>query len=214
MTDRMQTEIITVLVKDVAPAKWNYKSEGTEEEIAKLAASISEDQSAGVPAVREVDGMFEVIDGNHRLQAIVELGWHELKVENFGPISKANAVIIARRRNHKWFEDDVAKYADLFTNEVLDEYDLDDLELIMPDSREEMETFEKLLDFDWNQYGEGKQPELEEDMHTIKFVVSEDVYHQWFEWRQRCQQSTPIKDDAEIFEFALQEALNSSFEPT
>ena len=63
--------------------------------------SIEEDKSVGVLAVREIDGKFEVIDGNHRLEALIRMKWKKVPCENFGQITKAKAITIARRRNHK-----------------------------------------------------------------------------------------------------------------
>ena len=113
------TQLVEMNESDLVKADWNYKTDGTEEQIEKLMASIGVDKSVGVLAVREKGKKFEVIDGNHRLEAIKRLGWKKVPCENFGDISKAKAITIARRRNHKWFEDDVLAYAKLFKEDVL-----------------------------------------------------------------------------------------------
>ena len=157
-----KTQLVEMNIEDLVPADWNYKSDGTSEEITKLSKSIIEDQSAGVVAVRELDDKFEVIDGNHRLEALKLLKWKKVPCENFGSISKAKAITIARRRNHKWFDDDLLAYAELFTNEVLKEYDIDTLQTFMPDSTEEMRNFEKLLEFDWEDMDIGSNKESQD----------------------------------------------------
>jgi hypothetical protein len=126
--------IQTVSVDKLVPAPWNFKEDGSPEEIQKLAESIRKDQSAGVLAARELpNGMLEVFDGIHRLPAIQMLRWKDVKVENFGAISKAEAIIISRRRNHQWFEVNQKQYATLMRDEVLPEYPLEDLSVFLPD---------------------------------------------------------------------------------
>ena len=205
MTNR--TQIVEIDTKELFPAKWNYKTDGTPEQIQKLCNSIKEDRSAGVIAVREMNGGFEVIDGNHRLKAVKKLRWKEVPCENFGEISKAKAITIARRRNHKWFDDDIIAYAEIFKTDVLDEYTIDQLEPFMPDTKEEMENLEKLLDFDWSQFESNGEFEKEE-LKTVKIVVNEDVYENWLNWKAKCQDILGYESESKCFEFAIIEAMN------
>lgn len=202
-----RTQLVHINIKDLFPADWNYKTDGTPEQIEKLCNSIKEDSSAGVVAVREYNGGFEVIDGNHRLTALKKLKWKEIPCENFGGISKAKAITIARRRNHKWFDDDVIAYAEIFKNDVLDEYTIEQLETFMPDTKEEMENLEKILDFDWTQF-EGDGEFEQEDVRTIKVVVNINVYESWLRWKKRCEDILNYESDSKCFEFAVVEALN------
>jgi len=210
---RLKTQIVEIDVNDLIPADWNYKVEGTEEDVIKLANSIKEDSSAGVPAVREikVDGVdkFEVIDGNHRLTAIKKLGWEKVPCENFGVISKAKAIIIARRRNHKWFEDDSLKYAELFVDVVLPEYDFDTLDNFMPETRVELEGYEKLLNFDWAQYEANEDDNLsEKNLKHISINVPEETFNLWLKWNERCNIILGYRFEAKCFELAVVEAMN------
>ena len=131
-------EIIKVPIEKLRPAPWNYKVDGTPEEIEHLKESIMSSKSAGVLCVREITDkkkkLFEVLDGNHRLEAIKLTGWKTVNVENFGPITKAAAVVIARQRNHQWFKDDVVKLSKLYTDDVLAEFDKTELIGILPES--------------------------------------------------------------------------------
>lgn len=164
-------QIIEVKVEQLVPADWNYKKDD-EEKATKLKASIEHDGSAGVPAVRQIaDGKYEVIDGNHRLKAIQEIGWEAIKVEDFGKISKARAVTIAHRRNTLWFESDILALSDLLKNDVLKEFSLEELEKIMPEKAKDLEALLNLTDFDWNKFsgsGGGSGEEWEE----LKFNVA------------------------------------------
>ena len=91
-------ELITLSIDKLIKADWNYKTDGSEEQITKLMNSIEYDNSAGVLAVRKIKNKFEVIDGNHRLEALRRLDWKEIQVENFGELSKAKAIILSRRK--------------------------------------------------------------------------------------------------------------------
>ncbi len=165
--------IITVKIGQLVPADWNYKKD--DEAVAKkLMKSIEHDKSAGVPAVRVLGKKYEVIDGNHRLKALQILGWKELMVENFGKISKAKAIMVAKRRNTLWFEDDVLKFADLFKNDVIKEYGLKELEGMMPNSLEELADLSKMSDFNWSQY-DNRGPEAD-GWKGLSIKLSESQY--------------------------------------
>lgn len=102
-----------VPIEALRPAPWNFKvtPPDAEDRMRRLCESIRADRSAGVLAVRVNEaGDLEVIDGNHRLEAIrrlqAELGWKQVPVENYGPISREEALLIALRRNSLWFDID------------------------------------------------------------------------------------------------------------
>lgn len=202
-----RTQIIEMDIKDLIKAEWNYKSDGTDEQISKLMNSIEQDRSIGVLAVRELENKFEVIDGNHRLEAIKRLGWEKVPCENFGSITKAHAITIARRRNHKWFEDDVLKYAEIFTKDVLSEFSIEDLESFMPDTKEEMESLSKLDQFDWDDYDDSDH-KFEEDLKSISIKVPESVYDQWIAWKEKVSDLDGYDSEARAFEYAIAEANN------
>lgn len=164
-------KLITATPDKVVKAVWNYKNDGTEEEIQKLMASVEYDMSAGVLAAREIekDGemVYEVMDGNHRLEALLRLGWKKIPLENFGPISKAKAVTIARRRNHSWFDDDLLKLSDLMAD-VVQEIEMDELTTFMPESEQDLENLVNFGQFDWTtpeskNYNRNAQDDEEED---------------------------------------------------
>lgn len=205
-----KTQLVEINIKSLFPAKWNYKTDGTSEQIEKLCNSIKEDKSAGVIAVREMNGGFEVIDGNHRLKAVKKLRWKVVPCENFGEISKAKAITIARRRNHKWFEDDVLAYAEIFKDDVLEEFTIDQLEGFMPESKEELNDISKLLEFDWSQYDDNH--EYSDDIKTVSIKINDDVYSSWLRWREQCKAILEYDSDARCFELAIIEALNTPME--
>jgi hypothetical protein len=206
-----KTQLANIDIKDLHKADWNYKTDGTDEQIEKLINSINQDKSVGVLAVRETEDGFEVIDGNHRLEAVSRMKWEEVPCENFGLITKATAITIARRRNHQWFEDDLLSYSDIFKNDVLQEYSLDDLEKFMPDTKAEMMSIAELTDFDWDQFE--RNDDLDDDpLKTIKLIVNDDIYQLWKDWLAKCQDMLGYDNPSSCFELAIIEALNTPIE--
>lgn len=204
----MNRPIIKVKIEQLVKAKWNYKTEGSPEIIQKLVKSATYQKSIGILAVREIGkNKYEVIDGNHRLDALKVLGIKEIQVENFGKISKAQAVLISKQRNMIWFEDDNIKFAEIFKNDILKEITIDELEQMLPMSKEELEGLEKLFDFDWQQFNNAAEPQLS-DKKTIKIDVTEEVFSMWEQWKNKCEKLLGYKEDSKCFELAIVEALN------
>ena len=142
----------------------------------RLVASIRHDQSLGVPAVRELPGgKYEVCDGNHRLEAIKVIGQLSVTVEDFGPLTDAEAVLLAQRRNHQWFENDEAALASLFKNVVLPEFSLDVLEPFMPLSRASMESLSKLTEFNWDGMPPASEP-------GFSIPMTDEIKELWPRW--------------------------------
>ena len=210
-----KTQIVEIETKHLKPAPWNYKVTGTPEEIEKLIRSIRRDGSVGVLAVREIiptsgNGQhhFEVIDGNHRLQAVCQMKWGKVHCENFGEISQAEAVVIARRRNHSWFEDDAQKFGKLLKEVVVPEIDVDELGQIMPDTIEEMQRLIDLANFSFDDFEEGEHPEDDEQgFKTLTLKLPEDQFNLWKEWCDRCESATEYNSPEKFFELAVAEAL-------
>ena len=202
----MKNQLAEINIDDLIKAEWNYKSDGTEEQIEKLCNSIKKDASVGVLAVRELDGKFEVIDGNHRLEAVKRLEWEKVPCENFGQISKAQAITIARRRNSQWFSDDAVKYAEIFKNVVLEEYSIDELTQFMPETKQELENISKLTDFDWSDYDKEGTYETNQNK-TINLTVNEDTFKLWEQWKEKCSRLLEYDNDNLYFEQAILEAL-------
>ncbi len=213
------TQIAKAKVVDLIHADWNYKTDGTEEQIAKLMAAIAFQGSCGVLMVREIkqDGkiIFEVMDGNHRLTALKKLGWEECPIENFGEISQADAIVYTRQRNEQWFEDDKLKLAVLFSNEVFAKHSPEYLATILPDSLESLHSFKALANVDWippnqeseDEGGDGGAPNLDK-YKLVKIWVTEEVMNLWDKWLERAREITGLDSPARAFEFAVIEALN------
>lgn len=200
-------KVETMNIDNLVKAEWNYKTNGTEEQINKLIKSIKYDDSAGILAVRKLNDKYEVIDGNHRLEALQRIGWQQIQVENFGDISKAKAIIIARRRNHVWFDDDLKAFSDLIKNDVLPEIDTDTLKDILPDTPDEIDNLVNFGNFDWEEPIE-KEPKDNDGKKTVVVKVDESVYQMWQDWVKWCAEQTDYKSEPDAFEYLIIEAKN------
>jgi len=200
-------KVETMNINQLIKAEWNYKTDGTEEQINKLIKSIKYDDSAGILAVRKLGDKYEVIDGNHRLEALKRIGWQEIQVENFGDIPKSKAIIIARRRNHVWFDDDLKAFSDLIKNDVLPEIDTDTLKEILPDTPDEIDNLINFGNFDWEEPVQN-EPKESDGMKSVTIKIDESVYQIWQDWVKWCAEQTDYKSDAQAFEYAIIEAKN------
>jgi hypothetical protein len=188
------TVVIYVHPRQLKAATWNYKQPGTEQRRKKLRNSIAHDGSAGVLAVREIpaeegdpltteDGLtiYEAVDGNHRLEPVLAMNWQSIPVENFGPISKAEAILIARRRNANWFEDDVVALGELLKNDVIGDgqYQVSELAEFMPDSEEELRaTLDLVQAHTWQdpQQDETKPKKDNDGLRTVTLKMSDAAF--------------------------------------
>jgi hypothetical protein len=147
-------------VGKLRPAPWNYKYPGTPEQMSKLKNSILSTRSAGVLCVRALPkNLYEVIDGNHRLEAVLEAGWTHVHCEDFGKISIAQSVIIARQRNYQWFDDDESKLGELYTEQVAGLVDRESLISILPDDPIQFDSIMDSYIKSGTQVGKNPDPE-------------------------------------------------------
>jgi len=121
-------------------AEWNYKIDD-----AIMAEKLKENiRRNGVIVnliVRQMaDGAFEVLDGNHRLDALLELGIDKVMCFNLGEIPDHQAKRIAIEINETKFPYDTNKTAELI-NDLISEYSVEDLALTFPFSEKEIESF-------------------------------------------------------------------------
>lgn len=200
-------KVETMNINSLIKAEWNYKTDGTDEQINKLIKSIEYDNSAGILAVRKLDEKYEVIDGNHRLEALRRMGWQEIQVENFGEIPKSKAIVISRRRNHVWFDDDLKAFSDLIKNDVLPDINTDTLKEILPDTPDEIDNLINFGNFDWEEPVQNDSKESD-GKKTITIKIDESVYQMWQDWVKYCAEQTDYKNDAEAFEYLIIEAKN------
>ena len=178
MFDRFVMLPLAKMVK----ANWNYK-EDNDALLEKLKANIKRNGQIENIIVRQLDtGFYEVVNGNHRFDAMSQLGLTEAICFDLGKISDAQARRIAVETNETKFGVDNIKLAEI-VSEIMQEFDdMGDLSSTMPYSPEELENFSKLLSFDWDQYGskegggedDGGSKDKNEEGFLFKIKSAED----------------------------------------
>jgi hypothetical protein len=140
-------------LRQLVKADWNYKKED-EARSAKLVANLKRNGQVETLLVRDLsNGTKEVVNGNHRLDALMVLGVKSAAVCDLGKISKAEAMRLAVETNETKFETDYVKLSELF-KEIKLEFNEEDLLSTLPFDQRELSDIEQITKFEWPQgYG-------------------------------------------------------------
>lgn len=125
----------------LVPAVWNYK---TDDSIMQnlLVNNIKQNGQIVTCQLRLLDtGYYEVVDGNHRLKAFLEIGQKFVICYDHGAISLQEAQRIAIETNETRFASDNEKLANLI-KEINESISLEDLKLTMPISQELLDSID------------------------------------------------------------------------
>lgn len=112
-------------------AGWNYKQDN-QGLMDKLVENIRRNGQIENIIIRDMaDGSFEIINGNHRLDAMRALEFESVYCYNLGDISDAQAKRIAIETNETKFFTDQSRLEEIIL-EIIEEDGLDDFSLSMP----------------------------------------------------------------------------------
>lgn len=139
-------------IESCVKADWNYK---TDEETLRnaLRESIKRDGQIENIQVRMLDtGFYEVVNGNHRIDAMKDLGFRNIIAYDHGKISDAKARLLAMQTNEVRFSIDQSKYSQVL-KDISQEIPLIEMSAVLAKPVEDLEDNIKLLDFDFAQYG-------------------------------------------------------------
>jgi hypothetical protein len=163
-----------VPVSKLVKAKWNYK-EDDEFRGEQLRRNLKRNGQIVNMIVRQLpSGKMEVLDGNHRLDAVVDLKWEKVYVYDLGKISNAAARRIAVEINETRFNSNLVKLSQAIA-EIRKEFTLEELQETMPFRPEEFAAFSEMGAFDWSDDSEKPDTEggLPADKVKLEFMLTQ-----------------------------------------
>jgi ParB-like chromosome segregation protein Spo0J len=173
---------ITLPLEVLRKADWNYKRPD-ERLQAQLTANIKRNGQIENIVVRDKGkGVFEVVNGNHRLDAFAEAGLDTVIAYNLGIVSDSVARRISIELNETRFESDALLLSDAI-QKALSEFSQDDLKATLPFTTEE---FNDLLDI--AQFHPAQLEEMEpknignEGQSRISLILTKDLESLWVRW--------------------------------
>lgn len=185
-------------------ADWNYKEEDQFLQ-SQLENNLKRNNQVENIIVRDLkNGFFEVVNGNHRFEAMKAVGFKTAIAYNLGDISQAQARRIAIATNETKFKSDQTKFVGLI-NELLDEYSLEDLAADMPYTMDQLSNYKDLVNFDWsNPVGSAAGRSTDADTKKLTFSLPVEVADSFLDQLNRINAALLPDDEGPEFTMAFQ----------
>lgn len=176
-------ETIKVDPRELQFSPWNINVVSPENMV-KLKESVRRNGIFRPVVVREVDGHYEVIAGEHTTRVSIELGMETIDVYNLGPISEAKAKEISIIDNQQYGVEDVFGLGNLLRELEADPSDF------LPFSDRELENIFKVsaINMDSLELPDDGDDSLIPDFKPEETLASKPVDHQIMRFK------VPIKD--------------------
>ncbi len=163
MAEMMKGEMVPLSRLRKAP--WNYKT-NNHTLTAKLARNIERNGQVENLVVRNLpDGSLEIVNGNHRFDALEALGKEYAWVLNLGDITEIQAKRVAIELNETHFANDETVLAHRL-RELMKDFSLEDLTATLPYDEAELKATMDTLSLDWTSF-----PEVHTRLETAKPTV-------------------------------------------
>lgn len=138
-----------VPIDKLVAAEWNYKKE-SESMTSKLVENMRRNGQVENVLVRELDnGTYEVVNGNHRVAAMRQIGASNVIAYNLGKISDEEAYRISIETNETSFDVNYVQLSKLIKS-LGGTWDMEELLKTLPYDQSQIDNFLKMNDFDWN----------------------------------------------------------------
>ncbi len=138
-------KIKKVGISEVRPNTWNPKEKETPE-FKRVVESI-EKYGQDMPILVRQNNGYEILDGEQRYNAMVELGFKEIWIYDKGIVTDEEAIAITL-----WWQVQVP-FEEIKLSEVLKKLVDSGVTVSLPYSDEEIRAKVEMLSFDWNKYG-------------------------------------------------------------
>lgn len=181
---------VEIPIDKLVQAQWNYKKTDDArslELMEKLKKNLARNEQLENLIVRDapVKGFYEVVNGNHRLMAMGDIGIDTIVCRTLGKITLAHAERIAFETNETKFEADPLKLAEMLSH-IANEYSIEDLAETTALSQDELKHYTQLLEFDWSNFdasnegegsgeGEGSKSSSDEEFETIELRLPQSI---------------------------------------
>lgn len=203
-------------VSALTKAEWNYKEDDqlTKD---KLKEAISRNGQIVNIIVREIDGgRYEVVNGNHRLDAFLELGIKDCIAVNLGRISKEDAIRVALETNELEFRVSDARLAKAL-KELCDAQDMSDILKTLPYDEATINQYLSFTKFDFDDYNkkaddgdaESGDASAKEEKLTLSVSLNHEQLELWTRWLEVAK-ANDAKSEAAALEYALNIALSEA----
>lgn len=146
-------------------APWNYKQTGEKADVAKAkvkAAIRKRGQIVNVIVRPLGDGIYEMVNGNHRLDAFIEEGIKECMTFDLGECSQETAEMIALETNELNIPADDLKLGALLKH-VAAVTPVAEMAVTLPYGSAQIESYIKAVDFSWDQYKKNEDDDKDDD---------------------------------------------------
>lgn len=174
---------IEIDTQALVKCNWNYKDNNAAT-LKKLVENIKRNGLNENLVVRLLaTGFFEIVNGNHRYDAIQELSIKRCWVFNLGVISDAAARRIAIEGNETKFESDLMRMGSIL-REINSEFSIDDLVKTLPFNEKQIDKMMKLDN--WPVQKDGDSGESQEDLMIVKFVFTFEQFEAFQLWKIKC----------------------------
>lgn len=164
-----KSKLIIIPIDRVKANSWNPKDKDTKE-FRQVVRSLELYGFRQPILVREAENdTFEILDGEQRYTAALELGYTDIPVYNLGVVSdtEAKAATI-------WMEVQVP-FSEIDLSHLVVE--LDDANIALPYTEVQIADFRNMAEFNFGQYDEGGEDDDEDlDVRTFKVVLGEEAY--------------------------------------
>jgi hypothetical protein len=164
-----------ILLSKLVSASWNYKGDD-DGLMSRLKVNITNNGDIENIVVRTIGkGKYEVVNGNHRLKAYLDLGMKDALCYDIGEVSDAKAKRIAIELNETKFPNDHKKLTAML-KELEEEYGFDSLKMSAPLDEDALaaalESFNDEEDWEKIDVGDGEKLPPKAPNATLKSDTS------------------------------------------